>query len=73
MADDVRARVRALILTGDNRVKQGGDRLAARARESFEQALALAEQGGIADDGLRAIIELRLQALDAATGRRPPP
>lgn len=66
MSDDARDRVRRLILTGDNRVKQGGGRLTTRARESFQAALDLAEAEGIADDRLRTLIRLRLEQLDRA-------
>jgi hypothetical protein len=65
--DDVRDRVRQLIVTGDNRIKQDRDgHLRGRARASFEEALALAEQHGIADERLRAIIARRLEAVAAA-------
>ena len=41
MEDDARERIRKLLVTGDNRMKQGV--AAAKARESFEQALAVAD------------------------------
>src|SRR5262249_35018803 len=61
VAEDVRDQVRKLLVTGDNRLK-GGRTVAiyARARESFEQALARAEQHGIADERLRTIIGRRI-------------
>ena len=61
VAEDVRDQVRKLLVTGDNRLKSGRDaRIYARARESFEQALQLAEQHGIADGRLRTIIGRRI-------------
>src|SRR3954452_7373453 len=44
-ADDARARIQKLILTGDNRLKQGVD--LAKVRESYEQALADAREAGL--------------------------
>jgi hypothetical protein len=59
--EDVRARIQKLLVTGDNRLKQGGD--PARARESWEQALALARQAGL-EDRIRPLVEVRLADLD---------
>ncbi len=69
MSEDPRERLRKLIVTGDNRLKQGDGRLAARARESFEAALAHAEATGLADDRLRTLLARRIEttrARDAA-------
>ena len=54
-------RIRKLIVLGDNRLGQG---LPAKARESYEEALALAREEGV-DGSLGALIELRLADLDA--------
>jgi hypothetical protein len=59
--EDVRARIQKLLVTGDNRLKQGVD--PARARESWEQALALARQAGL-EDRIRPLVEVRLADLD---------
>ncbi len=48
--DAARAHLRSLILTGDNRLKQGGPVQARKARETYEQALAEAEAAGLHDD-----------------------
>jgi hypothetical protein len=58
---DVRERIQKLLVTGDNRVKQGVD--PAKARESWEQALALAREAGL-EDRIRPLVELRLAGLD---------
>ena len=61
MADDARARIQTLLVTGDNRLKQGVD--PAKARESYEQALAAARDAGI-EETVRPLVELRLADLD---------
>ena len=61
----MRERIQKLLVTGDNRLKQGVD--PAKARESWEQALALAEEAGLADR-IRPLVELRLADLDLPPG-----
>jgi hypothetical protein len=58
--EDVRARIQKLLVTGDNRLKQGVD--PAKARESWEQALTLAQESGL-EDRIRPLVELRLADL----------
>jgi hypothetical protein len=58
--EDVRARIQKLLVTGDNRLKQGVD--PAKARESWEQALALAREAGL-EDRIRPLVEVRLADL----------
>jgi hypothetical protein len=60
VTEQARARVRSLILTGDNRFKQGGPVQARKARETYEQALAEFEAAGIDDDVLRGLLERRI-------------
>ena len=60
-SDDVRDRIRKLLVTGDNRLKQGV--APEKARESYEQALAAAREAGI-EDAVRPLVELRLADLD---------
>ena len=48
-------------MTGDNRLKQGVD--PAKARESYEQALAAAREAGL-EDAVRPLVEIRLADLD---------
>jgi hypothetical protein len=63
--EDVRGRIQKLLVTGDNRLKQGVD--PARARESWEQALALAREAGL-EDQIRPLVEVRLADLDRQPG-----
>ena len=59
--DEARAKIQRLLVTGDNRLKQGV--AAEKARESYEQALAVAREAGI-EDAVRPLIEFRLADLD---------
>jgi hypothetical protein len=67
VADDVRERIQKLLVTGDNRLKQGVD--PAKARESWEQALALAREAGV-EERIRPLVEVRLADLES--GGQPP-
>ena len=60
-ADDARARIQKLLVTGDNRLKQGVD--PAKARESYEQALEVAREAGI-EESVRPLVEVRLADLE---------
>jgi hypothetical protein len=59
--DEARERIQKLLVTGDNRLKQGVD--PARARQSYEQALELAREAGL-EERVRPLVELRLADLD---------
>ncbi len=61
----MRERIQHLLVTGDNRLKQGVD--PQKARESWEQALELAREAGL-EARIRPLVELRLAGLD-----QPPP
>ena len=63
--DDARATIQRLLVTGDNRLKQGVS--ADKVRESYEQALAVAREAGL-EDAVRPLVEVRLADLDAAAG-----
>ena len=52
-----RERIQKLLVTGDNRLKQGAG--AAKARESWEAALAVAREAGL-EERVRPLVELRL-------------
>jgi hypothetical protein len=65
VSDDVRERIQKLLVTGDNRLKQGVD--PAKARESWEQALALAREAGL-EERIRPLVEVRLADLDQPRG-----
>jgi len=58
---DVHERIQKLLVTGDNRLKQGV--APEKACESWEQALELARKAGL-DDVIRPLVEVRLADLD---------
>ena len=59
-SEDARARIQKLLVTGDNRLKQGVD--PEKARESWEQALAVAREVGL-EETVRPLVEVRLADL----------
>ena len=61
MEDDVHDRIQKLLVTGDNRLKQGVD--PAKARQSWEQALALAREAGL-EERIKPLVEVRLADLE---------
>lgn len=63
-----RERIQKLIVTGDNRLKQGVS--PHKARESFEQALALAREAGL-EESVRPLIEIRLADLERLAEESP--
>jgi hypothetical protein len=68
--DEARAKIQRLLITGDNRLKQGVS--ADKARESYEQALEVAREAGI-EDAVRPLVEIRLADLERlARGSSPP-
>ena len=58
---DARTRIQKLLVTGDNRLKQGV--APAKARESFLQALEVAREAGL-EEQVRPLVEIRLADLD---------
>jgi len=68
--DDVRERIQKLLVTGDNRLKQGV--ATEKVRETYEQALELAREAGM-EDRIRPLVELRLADLERLAGGSPPP
>jgi hypothetical protein len=58
--DDARAKIQRLLVTGDNRLKQGV--APEKARESYAQALAVAREAGL-EDSVGPLVELRLADL----------
>jgi hypothetical protein len=67
---DVRERIQKLLVTGDNRLKQGVD--PAKARQSYEQALAEAREAGL-EESIEPLVEIRLAELERLAGGSPPP
>jgi hypothetical protein len=68
--DDARERIQKLLVTGDNRLKQGVG--LEKVRESYEQALAAARDAGL-EDVVRSLVEIRLADLEQLAGGSPPP
>ena len=68
-SDEVRAKIQRLLVTGDNRLKQGV--APEKTRQSYEQALELAREAGI-EDAVRPLVEVRLADLERLA-REPPP
>jgi hypothetical protein len=66
--DDARERIQKLLVTGDNRLKQGV--YPAKVRESFEQALAAAREAGL-EESIRPLVELRLADLERLARESP--
>ena len=60
MEEAARDRIQKLLVTGDNRLKQGVD--PSKARESWEQALALAREAGL-EERIRPLVDVRLADL----------
>jgi hypothetical protein len=60
-AAEARERIQKLLVTGDNRLKQGV--AAHKARESYEQALAVAREAGL-EESVRPLVEIRLADLE---------
>jgi hypothetical protein len=58
--ENTREKIQKLLVTGDNRLKQGVD--PEKARQSFLQALELAREAGL-EDQVRPLVELRLADL----------
>ena len=70
MKGDAREHIQKLLVTGDNRLKQGVD--PAKARQSYEQALEEARRAGI-EDAIRPLVELRLADLERLAREPAPP
>ena len=68
--DDVHERIQKLLVTGDNRLKQGV--AVEKVRANYEEALELAREAGM-EDRIRPLVELRLADLERLAGGSPPP
>ena len=62
---DARERIQKLLVTGDNRLKQGVD--PAKARESWEEALDVARAAGL-EAAIGPLVEVRLADLERPPG-----
>jgi hypothetical protein len=70
MADEARERIQKLLVTGDNRLKQGV--APEKVRETYEQALVVAREAGL-EDVIGPLVEVRLADLERLAGGSPPP
>ncbi len=68
--DEARARIQKLLVTGDNRLKQGV--ALEKVRENYEEALAVAREAGI-EETVRPLVEVRLADLERLGRGSPPP
>jgi hypothetical protein len=68
--EPARTRIQKLLVTGDNRLKQGVS--PEKARQSYEQALAVAREAGL-EDAVRPLVEIRLADLERLARESPPP
>ena len=68
--ESARERVQKLLVTGDNRLKQGVD--PAKVRETYEEALRVAQEAGLGD-AVRPLVEVRLADLRRLEEGSPPP
>jgi hypothetical protein len=69
-ADEARQKIHNLLLTGDNRLKQGVS--AEKIRQNYEDALALAREHGL-EASIGPLIEIRHTDLERLAGESPPP
>ena len=60
-ADEARERIHKLLVTGDNRLKQGVD--PAKVRQSYEEALEVARGAGL-EEKVGPLVEVRLADLE---------
>jgi hypothetical protein len=60
-AEEARERIHKLLVTGDNRLKQGVDH--AKVRQSYEQALEVAREAGL-EEKIAPLVEVRLADLE---------
>jgi hypothetical protein len=65
-----RERIQKLLVTGDNRLKQGVD--PAKVRQSYEHALEAAREAGL-EDQIAPLVEIRLADIERLAAESPPP
>jgi predicted negative regulator of RcsB-dependent stress response len=63
--DEARERIQKLLITGDNRLKQGVS--PEKVRESYEQALEVAREAGL-EEAVRPLVQVRLEDLERLAG-----
>ncbi len=70
MADDPREKIQKLLVTGDNRLKQGV--APDKVRETYQEALSVAREAGL-EESVQPLVEVRLADLERLAGESPPP
>ena len=70
MQGDARTRIQKLLVTGDNRLKQGVS--AAKVRETWDEALVVAREAGL-EEAVRPLVEFRLADLEKLAAESAPP
>ena len=65
---EARERIQKLLVTGDNRLKQGVS--AEKARGSYEEALEVAREAGL-EESVRPLVEIRLADLERLSRESP--
>jgi hypothetical protein len=68
VSGEARERIQKLLVTGDNRLKQGVE--PEKVRQSYEQALEAAKEAGL-EDAVRPLVEIRLDDLERLARESP--
>jgi hypothetical protein len=68
VGDDAREKIQKLLVTGDNRLKQGVS--AEKVRATYEEALAVAREAGL-EESVRPLVEIRLADLERLARESP--
>ena len=68
--EDARARIQKLLVTGDNRLKQGVE--PNKVRQTYEEALVVAREAGL-EETVGPLVALRLADLERLAEESPPP
>jgi hypothetical protein len=69
-SEGARTKIQKLLVTGDNRLKQGV--ALEKVRATYEQALEVAREAGL-EEAVRPLVEIRLADLQRLAGGSPPP
>jgi len=68
VSGEARERIQKLLVTGDNRLKQGVE--PEKVRQSYAQALEAAREAGL-EDAVRPLVEIRLADLERLARESP--
>ena len=70
MSEEAREKIQKLLVTGDNRLKQGV--APDKVRATYEEALAVAREAGL-EESVRPLVEVRLADLERLARESLPP